>query len=115
LSGVFFTKQKAFWRESTLFKSNEPGEGDTMKARILFVCAKGSSRSMLAASLLLAEAAHHLEVFSTPSRDEQGLILAEQVLHELGISCIAPNRLIQPFYGMHWEEGIVLCSGATDT
>jgi protein-tyrosine-phosphatase len=86
-----------------------------MKARILFVCAKGSSRSMLAASLLLAQAAHHWDVFSTPSRDEQGRILAEKVLHELGISSIAPDHLIQPKYGMSWEEGIVLCSGTTDT
>ena len=86
-----------------------------MKARILFLCANGSSRSMLAASLLLAQATHHWEVFSTPSRDEQGRILAEQVLHEQGISCIAPDHLIQPMFGMHWEEGVVLCSGATDT
>jgi protein-tyrosine-phosphatase len=86
-----------------------------MKARILFLCAKGSSRSMLAASLLLAEAAQHWEVFSTPTLDEQGRTLAEQVLHEHGIPLIAPDRLIQPMFGMSWEEGIVLCSGTTDT
>ena len=86
-----------------------------MKACILFLCAQGSSRSMLAASLLLAQEAHHWEVFSTPSRDEQGRILAEQVLHEQGIPCIAPDRLIQPVYGMHWDERFVICSGATHT
>jgi len=86
-----------------------------MKARILFLCAKGSSRSMLAASLLLAHAEQRWEVFSTPARDEQGQTLAEQILHEHGIPLIAPNRLIQPIVGMRWEEGIVLCSGATDT
>ncbi len=86
-----------------------------MKARILFLCALRSSRSMLAASLLLAQDASHWEVFSTPSQDEQGRILAEQVLHEQGIASIAPDRLIQPVYGMHWDEGVVLCSGATAT
>jgi protein-tyrosine-phosphatase len=86
-----------------------------MKARILFLCAKGSSRSMLAASLLLAEAAQHWEVFSTPTLDEQGRTMAEQVLHEQGIPLIAADRLIQPMFGMFWEEGIVLCRGTTDT
>jgi protein-tyrosine-phosphatase len=86
-----------------------------MKARILFLCALGTSRSMLAASLLLAQDAYHREVFSTPSQDEQGRIFAEKVLREQGISCIAPDYIIQPIYAMHWEEVVVLCSGAADT
>lgn len=70
---------------------------------------------MLAASLLLAQAAKRWEVWSTPTLDEHGMTLAVQVLHELGIPLMGSDHLIQPTFGMRWDEGIVLCSGATDT
>ena len=58
-----------------------------MTGRILFVCAQKSSRALLAASLL----------------------------HAQGMSLLPSNRLIQPLFGQRWEQGIVLCSGSTDT
>lgn len=86
-----------------------------MASRILFLCALGSSRALLAASILEGLAESRWDVWSTPTQDEQGRTLAEQVLHEQGIPPLASARLIQPTFGMRWDEGIVLCSGATDT
>jgi protein-tyrosine-phosphatase len=86
-----------------------------MASRILFLCAQGSSRSLIAASLLSARADDRWEVWSTPTQDVWGLQLAEQVLREQGYALISPNFLIQPTFGLRWEEGIILCSGATDT
>jgi protein-tyrosine-phosphatase len=83
-------------------------------SRILFLCARGSSRSLIAASLLSARASNQWEVWSTPTQDGWGLQLAEQVLHEQGYTLISSSFLIQPTFGMRWEEGIILCSGATD-
>ncbi len=86
-----------------------------MASRILFLCASGSSRSLIAASLLSAQADGRWEVWSTPTQDVWGLQLAEQVLHEQNYTLISSSFLIQPTFGMRWEEGIILCSGATDT
>lgn len=86
-----------------------------MTARIVFFCARGSSRSILAASIFLAHADEHWEVWGTPTPDGQGRLLAEQVLREKDITPISFDHLIQPTFGMRWDEGIVLCSGATDT
>lgn len=86
-----------------------------MTRRLLFLCARSSSRAYLAASMLAAIAATPFEVWATPTLEKQGLVLAEQVLQERGIQPIARDHLVQPTFGMHWDEGIVLCSGATDT
>ncbi|GAC1342398.1 MAG: hypothetical protein NVS4B7_01830 [Ktedonobacteraceae bacterium] len=86
-----------------------------MTARLLFLCARGSSRSLLAASILASQVESHWEVWSSPTQDEHGSELAERVLREQGIALIAPDHLIQPAFGMQWDEGIILCSGATDT
>ncbi len=86
-----------------------------MASRILFLCARGSSRSLIAASLLSARAVDRWEVWCTPTQDVWGLQLAEEALHEHGIALIPSSFLIQPTFGMRWEEGIILCSGATDT
>ncbi len=86
-----------------------------MTARILFLCAQGSSRALLAASLLYAQGAAQWEVWSTPPSEEHGKSLVEQVLQEQGIALLPSDRLIQPTFGQYWEQGIVLCSGAADT
>ncbi len=85
-----------------------------MSSRILFLCARSSSRSLIAASLLLSQAAHRWDIWSSPTQDTHGLRLAEQVLSERGIPLISSDRLLYPAFGMHWDEGIILCSGATD-
>ena len=86
-----------------------------MIARVLFLCAQGSSRALLAASLLHAQGSEQWEVWSTPPSEEQGKRLVEQVLQEQGIALLPSNRLIQPAFGQRWEQGIVLCSGEADT
>ena len=86
-----------------------------MTSRILFLCARGSSRSLLAASMLAAKAGDRYDVWSTLTQDEHGRTLAEQVLREQQIPLLAPDHFIQPTFGMQWDEGIVLCSGAADT
>jgi protein-tyrosine-phosphatase len=86
-----------------------------MTPRIFFLCAQGSSRALLAASLLQAQEARSWEAWSTPSRDERGNSLVRQVLKEQSIPLLSPNRVIQPAFGMHWDEGVVLCSGGAAT
>jgi len=86
-----------------------------MASRVLFLCARGSSRSLIAASLLSAQAGNRWEVWSTPTQDALGLQLAGQVLHEQGIRLISPDFIIQPTFDMRWDEGIILCSGAAET
>jgi protein-tyrosine-phosphatase len=86
-----------------------------MTLRTLFLCARGSSRSLLAASILANKASERYDIWSTPTQDAHGRTLAEQVLQEKQISLLAPDHFIQPTFGMRWDEGIVLCSGAADT
>ena len=86
-----------------------------MTARVLFLCAQGSSRALLAASLLHAQGSERWEVWSTPPSEEHGKRLVERVLQEQGIALLPSDRLIQPAFGQRWEQGIVLCSGEADT
>ena len=86
-----------------------------MTARIMFLRARGSSRSILAASLLAAHHAERWEAWGTSTLDEQGRLLVEQVLRERGIDPLPIGRLIQPTFAMRWTEGIILCSGGTST
>lgn len=86
-----------------------------MALRLLFLCALGSSRALLAASILEALADGRYDVWSTPPGEAQELTLVERVLLEQGISLLTPARSIQPAPGMSWDEGVVLCSGATAT
>jgi hypothetical protein len=91
-----------------------------MTARILFLCAQGSHRALLAASLVHAKKAAQWEAWSTPpllplpqyTLQQQ---VVEQVLQEQGLSLLPTTRLIQPSFGHQWEQGIVLCSGGTAT
>ena len=86
-----------------------------MVARLHFLCASSSPRALLAASILNAQAPGHWDAWSSPTQDQQGLALAEQVLQEHAIPLISPDRIIQPTFGMRWNEGIILCSGNTTT
>jgi hypothetical protein len=86
-----------------------------MASRLLFLCARGSGRALLAASLLQSMAGNGLEVWSTPTQDDQDYALIEHILLEQAIVLLAPGRLIQPTFGLRWDEGIILCSGLTDT
>ena len=86
-----------------------------MASRLLFLCPLRSSRALLAASILEALAHGRYDVWSTPADDARELPLVEQVLLEQGIPLLSPGRLIRPAPGMHWDEGVVLCSGVAAT
>ena len=86
-----------------------------MPARLLFLCARGSGRALLAASLLHDVAASRFEVWGTPPQNAQEQTLVEDVLHERTITLLPTERLIQPQFGLQWDEGIILCSGMTET
>lgn len=86
-----------------------------MTTRILFLCAQRSGRALLAASLLHAQDPSRWEVWSTPAHNDQEKSKVLQVLQEQGIALLPEDRLIQPTFGLHWDEGIILCSGLTDT
>jgi hypothetical protein len=86
-----------------------------MSKRLLFLCANGSGRAQVAASLLQVVAADRYEIWSTPVQVEQEQTLVETVLQEQAIALLSPGRLIQPTFGMQWEEGIILCSGLATT
>lgn len=86
-----------------------------MTTRILFLCARFSGRALLAASLVHAQDAARWEVWSTPPSGEQATLVVEQVLQEQGMALLSSDHLIIPAFGMRWDQGIVLCSGATET
>ena len=86
-----------------------------MPSRLLFLCARGSGRAVLAASLLQSVAANRYEIWSTPIRHAQEQALVETILQEQATALLSPDRLIQPRFGLQWDEGIILCSGMEDT
>lgn len=86
-----------------------------MTLRILFLCARQSSRAFMAASILAAIAEAKWDAWSTPTQDQHGLVVAKHVLQEQRIPLLASNRVIEPTWGLHWDEGVVLCSGMADT
>jgi protein-tyrosine-phosphatase len=87
-----------------------------MPKRILVVCVKGSSRALLAASLLHALDSDHLwEVWSALPDDQQGNAFVEQVLREQGRTMLSDEWWVVPTSELVWDEVILLCSGATDT
>lgn len=83
--------------------------------RICFLCAEGSGRALLAASLLQAQDEASWEAWCTPPTEERETLLVEQVLREQRVPLLADKRMIQPAFGTRWDEGIVLCSGTAAT
>jgi hypothetical protein len=86
-----------------------------MPSRILFLSARGSGRAVLAASLLQEVAGNRFEIWSTPIQDAQEHVLVEYILQEQATAFLSSDRLIQPTFGLRWDEGIILCSGLADT
>jgi hypothetical protein len=84
--------------------------------RLLFLCASRSIRALMATSLLAARARSPWDIWHTPiptAKVEHDL--ARQVLDEMGIALLAPSQEVEPTFGLTWDEGIILCSGLTDT
>jgi hypothetical protein len=87
-----------------------------MQKRALFVCARGTGRALLAASLLQATDPDHWEAWwSAALVDRQGTAIVEQILHEQGRVALSVDRCVVPTSTMAWEDIIILCSGVTDT
>jgi hypothetical protein len=82
---------------------------------LLFRCAVGSGRARLAASLCQSAAGNRFDIWSTSTQDAQERSLIERIVREQGVALLAPDHLIQPTFGMRWDEGIILCSGPSDT
>lgn len=86
-----------------------------MASRILVLCARGSGRALLAGSLLHAMTAHRFEIWSTPVQDAGEQAQVASILQEHATPLLSPDRLIRPTVGLHWDEGIILCSGLSAT
>ncbi len=86
-----------------------------MTSRLLFICARGSGRALLAASLLQSTAGNRFDIWSSPVQATQEHALIERILQEQGVTLLASDHLIQPTFGLRWDEGIILCSGLTAT
>lgn len=50
-----------------------------------------------------------------PPQDTQEHALIERIVQEQGVALLASDHLIQPTFGLRWDEGIILCSGLTAT
>jgi hypothetical protein len=86
-----------------------------MASRLFFLCARGSGRALLAASLLQSTAGNQFDIWSSPPQDIQEHALIERIMQEQGVTLLASDHLIQPTFGLRWDEGIILCSGLTAT
>ena len=86
-----------------------------MKKRILFLCAQHSIRSQMAESILTLKGHEQWDVWSTPNEDQHERALAHNVLAEIGIPLIETPQTTEPFFGLQWDAGVILCSGITDT
>jgi len=85
------------------------------KKRILFLCAQRSVRELMAASLLAAQARERWDIWIAPSTfDAQAVDLVHRVLEEAHVPLLSSPQTAEPSFDRSWDEGIVLCSGATD-
>ncbi len=71
-----------------------------MASRLLFLCARGSGRALLAASLLQSMARNRFDIWSTPPQQTQDRALVAHILQEQGVALLAPDRLTQPTFGL---------------
>jgi hypothetical protein len=86
-----------------------------MSSRLFILCARRSGRALLAASLLHSTAGNRFEIWSSPPQDTQEHALIERIVQEQGLTLLASDHLIQPTFGLQWDEGIILCSGLAAT
>ncbi|GAC1428793.1 MAG: hypothetical protein PVS3B3_24310 [Ktedonobacteraceae bacterium] len=88
---------------------------DEKQKRILFLCAYRSVRELIAASLL-AEFEHEAwDIWIAPAPFQSDEIaMVRQILNEVSVSLLSPLQMAEPSFDQSWDEGVVLCSGATD-
>ena len=86
-----------------------------MKKRILFLCAQRSIRSQIAESILTMRGHEQWDVWSTPIEEQQERVLAQNVLADIGIPLVETPQTTEPYFGLQWDDGVILCSGMADT
>jgi hypothetical protein len=83
--------------------------------RLLFLCAHRSVREVMAASLLAAQSPTEWDIWIAPAPFAvEDVALTRQVLEEISVPLISSPQTAEPSFNHSWDEGIVLCSGATD-
>ncbi len=65
-----------------------------MASRLLFLCARGSGRALLAASLLQSTAGNRFDIWSSPAQDAQEHALIERIVQEQDVTLLASDHLI---------------------
>lgn len=88
--------------------------GENQK-RLLFLCAHRSVRELIAASLLAVHEREGWDIWIAPAffASEQREMV-RQVLDEVHVPLLSTPQIAEPSFDRSWDEGIVLCSGATD-
>ena len=90
-------------------------EMNTTSKRLFFLCAHRSIREVMAASLLAAQAPGKWDIWIAPGTFAASEVaLVRQVLDEVHIPLLSSPQTTEPSFDRFWDEGIVLCSGATD-
>ena len=83
--------------------------------RILFLCAQRSVRELMAASLLAAHEQQSWDIWIAPAPfPSNEVALVRQVLDEIHVPLLLSTQTAEPSFDQSWDEGIVLCSGATE-
>jgi hypothetical protein len=83
--------------------------------RLLFLCAHRSVRELMAASLLAAQKQNVWDIWVAPASFPSATVaLARQVLDEVHVPLLFSPQAAEPSFDRSWDEGIVLCSGASD-
>ena len=82
---------------------------------ILFLCVHRSVRELMAASLLAAHEQKSWDIWIAPaSFPSHEIALVRHVLDEIHVPLLSSLQTAEPSFERSWDEGIVLCSGATD-
>ncbi len=82
---------------------------------VLFLCAHRSVRELVAASLLAAYEQEAWDIWIAPASfplDEVALV--RHVLDEVCVPLLSSPQISEPSFDRSWDEGIILCSGATN-
>ncbi len=66
-----------------------------MASRLFFLCARGSGRALLAASLLQSTAGNRFEIWSSLPQDTQEQALIEHLTQEQGVALLTPDHPVQ--------------------
>jgi hypothetical protein len=69
----------------------------------------------MAESILKLRGSEQWDVWSTPIHGQQEDALAHNVLAEIGIPLVETPQTTKPYFGLPWDDGVILCSGMTNT